>query len=92
MVKEHQYVFDVQDITELVYACPECKHKMVCQVRSEHQPAEKCPSCDEPILARDYQGINPNITFLKNLRAVLMSKNVQLKLVVPDPAFHGKKD
>ena len=24
MVKEHRYVFDVEDITKLIYTCPHC--------------------------------------------------------------------
>ena len=60
--------------------------KMVCLVRSENKPAESCPGCGKPILtASQPDGIDANIAFLANLRKVLMSKNVQLRLVVPDP-------
>ena len=88
MVKEHRYLFDVADITEVVYACPKCQCKMGFPVRAEHAPtpSENCQSCGEPILTPSGEhGINPNVTFLRNLRAVLMSSGVKPRLVIPDP-------
>ena len=88
MVKTHLFVFDVQDITEVVYACPKCQCKMVFPVRAANTPtpSEHCQSCGESILAplQEHE-INPSLTFLKNLRAVLMSSGVKPSLVVPDP-------
>ena len=87
MVKERRYVFDVGDITQVVYACPRCKHEMVYLVNSANSPqGENCTSCGKAVLKKpDTDTINPNVTFLANLRAVLMSQSVRVRLVVPDP-------
>ena len=87
MVKEHLYVFDVQDIREIAYVCPQCGHKMVCSVKGEQKPGERCASCNKQLMMPDEEGINLNVTFLSNLRRVLMSNSVKIRLVVPDPDY-----
>ena len=87
MVKERRYVFDVGDIEQIIYACPCCKHEMVYRVQSSHAPqGETCASCGWGILKKpDIETTNPNVTFLVNLRAALMTDSVRVRLVVPDP-------
>ena len=83
MVKEHRYVFDVEDITKLIYTCPHCDMEVSYPIEGKFNPSTDCSSCSQPFMERT----DPNIRFLYNLRGLLkLSKpRVRLSIVVPDP-------
>ena len=86
MVKDRRYVFDVDDISSIIYACPHCGHEVVCKLDSQYEPGSNCHNCRSPILAANPEtGRNPALTFLHNLRWVLgMPKGgVRVRVVVP---------
>lgn len=89
MVKERRYVFDIQDLSSLIYACPHCGHEAVCSLQHETHPPARCGSCEERLMVPDHvNGIDPAITLLQNLRKLLGKPapgRVRVRLVVPDP-------
>ena len=92
MVKEHQYIFDVDDIKSLIYVCVQCGQEVVCKLEGEFRPGEHCENCRESLSATNMiQGIDPNYTLLINLRSVLKTSDTRVKIrfVVPDPDKHS---
>ncbi len=87
MVKERRYVFDLQDIASLIYACSHCGQEVVCKLDSPYEPATHCVSCNERLAPNRADGIDPNRTLLVNLRRVLKvaDPSVRVRFVVPDP-------
>ena len=67
MVKEQRYIFDVQDIKSLIYACPHCGQEVVCELKGDYQPGSHCVSCSQSLQGNS-NGIDPNFTLLTNLR------------------------
>ena len=88
MVKEHRYLFDLEDISSLIYTCNKCGHEAVCKIDGDFAPTPHCAGCRNPILKPNVDGIDARVTFLINLRHVLdlmkADKSVRLRLTVPD--------
>ena len=88
MVKEHRYVFDVADISSLIFTCQNCGQEVVCKLEGEFSPGDHCVSCSESLSTTNTKnGIDPHHTLLINLRRVLKvsDASVKVKFVVPDP-------
>ena len=92
MVKEHRYVFDLEDITKLIYTCPHCDMEVSYPIQGKFEPSTHCSSCSAPFMERSMNQRDPNITFFYNLRALLeLSKlkpsktHVRLSIVASDP-------
>ena len=86
MVKERRYVFDVGDISSLVFTCQNCKQEVVYPLDSDYKPHNRCQSCGEDLLTPTIvDGIDPNITLLINIRRILKlaDPKVRLRFVVP---------
>ena len=85
MVKEQRFIFDVQDIKSLIYACPHCGQEVVCKLKGDYQPGSHCVSCSQSLQGNS-NGIDPNFTILINLRRVLKMSDppVRVRFVVPD--------
>ena len=86
MVKEHRYLFDVSDITGIVYSCLHCKQEVVCRLDSEYTPGDTCVSCGQRLAPVGPNGINPARTLLTNLRHLLRMQDptARVQFVVPD--------
>ena len=86
MVKERRYLFDVRDISSIVFACLNCKQEVVCKLDGEYSPGGICVSCGQPLAAPVPGGINPARTLLTNLRYLLRMSDptARVQFVVPD--------
>ena len=87
MVKERRYVFDVQDISSVIYACNNCGQETVCKLDDRYRPPRDCPCCSRPLMPTSQEsGLDPNEVLLTNLRSVLRLDNpsVRFRFVVPD--------
>ena len=88
MMKEHRYVFDLEDITKLIYTCPHCDMEVSYPIEGEFGPrSTDCSSCSQPFMESSTNRANPNIAFLYNLRALLKlpKPRVRLSIVASDP-------
>ena len=92
MVKERRYLFDVADITGIVYSCLHCKQEVVCKLDGEYAPADTCVSCGQPLAPLVTAGINPARTLLTNLRHLLRMQNptARVQFVVPETDSQDK--
>ena len=81
-------MFDVQDISSVIYACPHCGYEAVCAIKGKSLPPTHCGSCNKPLTVPDQQnGLDPSVTQLHNLRALLKKTapdRVRFRFVVPD--------
>ena len=86
MVKERRYVFDLSDITSLIYTCRHCEQEIVCKLDGEYAPSASCASCGGALAAPSKQMIHPARTLLTNLRHLLKRSDSQVRVqfVVPD--------
>ena len=86
MVTERRYLFEIQDISTLIYTCSQCNHEVHCQLSENYVPDRCCPSCSNDLVVPQSDLIDPNEALLRNLRHVLSLKSprVKLKLVVTE--------
>ena len=94
MVKERRYVFDVRDITGIIYACTHCGQEIVCKPDGEYAPGDRCVSCYEPLAGQLPSGINPARTLLTTIRHLRRMSNptARVRFVVSDPDEGKKSD
>ena len=87
MVKERRYVFDVSDITSLLYVCSECGQEVACKLENVFQPSENCSSCNAFLKTEDSSAPDPSYMVLMQLRRIqkVTKPRVQLRFVVSDP-------
>ena len=88
MVKERRYVFGVEDISSLIYACPHCGQEVECRLTGNYRPGAHCISCGEDLMTASIdEGLDPNDVLLRNLRRVrrIDDPRVRVSFVVPDP-------
>ena len=91
MVRERRYIFGVEDISSLIYACPKCSHEVECKLSGpsdSYNPGPRCVSCGEDLMCpTDDEGLDPHDVLLRNLRRVLRTDDpkVQVKFAVYDP-------
>lgn len=92
MVKERRILFDVTDITGIVYSCLNCKQEVVCKLDGEYAPAITCVSCGHPLASSSDAGLNPARTLLTNLRYLLRMQDptARVQFVVPDDNIQDK--
>ena len=85
MVKEQRYIFDIQDIKSLIYACSHCGQEVVCELKGDYHPGSHCVSCRQSLQGNS-NSFDPHFTLLTNLRSVLKMSDppVRVRFVVPD--------
>ena len=60
-------------------------------LEGKHEPESHCTACGNNLMAPTEQGVDPNLTLLRNLRAVrrVVNPSVAFRFVIPDPDVSG---
>ena len=72
MVIEHRYLFGVEDIGSIVFACTNCRQEVTCRVDGQFKPPNHCTGCRRELMTR---ATDPNSTLLLVLREILQLSN-----------------
>ena len=71
MVREQRYLFDVADISALLYTCHHCGQEIAVRIEGDYSPPDYCPGCSESLSSAVGKPETPDRILLVSLRRIL---------------------